>query len=105
MSRSCIIQEFPIPEREYYAAAPVQWDEPRSRRPAPSRLKKQRRKRRSSGLLPLALAGLALFVCGFLLGRVQAAGAEPSPPKALSSQQSFPLMSYAKNRSERKIVF
>ena len=69
---SCLIQEFPLPDREYYAAAPARWDEPtisRSRRrPAPSRQKPRRFP------LPLfLLLGLTLFLGGFLLGRAEAA--------------------------------
>ena len=73
MSHSCVVHEFPLPDREYYAAAPAQWDEPAvsrpRRRPAPSR-----RKNRRSPLPLLALAGLLLFAAGFLLGRAEAAG-------------------------------
>ncbi|MCI8329123.1 MAG: M15 family metallopeptidase [Oscillibacter sp.] len=93
MSRSCIIREFPLLDREYYAAAPARWDErpaARPRRPAPSRV---RRKDRRPLPALLALAGLTLFATGFLLGRAEAApslpaaacaGAvgEPSPPAA-----------------------
>ena len=67
---SCIFHDFPLPDREYYAAAPMQWDEPavsRLRRPAPSR-----RKPRRSPLPLLALLGLMLFAGGFLLGRAGA---------------------------------
>lgn len=83
---SCIIHEFPIPEREYRAAPPAQWDKPasRPRRPAPSRLK--RRRKRNSPLLILAAAGLGLFIWGFLLGR-SAAGDEPSLLACALSQQ------------------
>lgn len=88
---SCVIQEFPIPEQTYYAAAPAQWEEPVTskprRRPAPSRI---RRRKRTPALLPLALMGLALFAWGVLLGRAAAAGA-PSLPAASLSQQSAPL--------------
>lgn len=86
--RACVIQDFPIPERTYYAAPPAQWDRPpgaaRPRRLAPPR----RRGRRS--LLPLlALAGLTLFFTGFLLGRAGAVGA--SPPALPLSRQSAPV--------------
>ena len=71
---SCVLHEFPLPDREYYAAAPTQWDVPtisKPRRPAPSRA---RRKPRRSPLPLLALLlGLALFTGGFLLGRAEAA--------------------------------
>lgn len=81
---SCIVHEFPIPDREYCAAAPAQWDRPlsRARRPAPSRVRRQRRPR----LLPLALAGLTLFSCGFLLGHSSAIG-ETSPASEPVSHQ------------------
>lgn len=74
----CIVHESPVPDREYYAA-PVQ-----SGRPAPSRRPSRLRRRPArSPLPPLVLAGLALFLCGFLLGRAGAAG--PSlPADALS---------------------
>ena len=75
MSHPCIVHDFPLPDREYYAAAPAQWDVPtvsRPRRPAPSRV---RRKPRRSSLPFLLLLGLALFAGGFLLGRARAAGA------------------------------
>lgn len=100
---SCIIHEFPIPEREYYVAAPAQWDRPASppRRSAPSRLK--RRKRGRSPLLPLALAGLSLFLLGFLLGRVGAVGDEPSPPADPAGQQFFLLPGETENEEEKPI--
>lgn len=86
---SCVVHEFPLPEREYYAAGPTQWDEPTvskpRRRSAPSRV---RRRDRRSPLPLLALAGLILFLTGFLLGRAGAVGDEPSPPAALSGRQS-----------------
>ena len=63
---SCVLHEFSRPDREYYAAAPAQWDAPmvsRPRRPAPSRA---RRKPRRSPLPFLALLlGLALFAVGY----------------------------------------
>ena len=71
---SCVLHEFPRPDREYYAAAPAQWDTPmvsRPRRPAPSRA---RRSPRRSPLPLLLLLGLTLFAGGFLLGRAEAAG-------------------------------
>lgn len=73
MSSSCIIKEFPIPEREYRVSPPGRWDGDVSRRPAPrGRARSRRRQRRSARLAPLFLAGLALFACGFLLGRAAA---------------------------------
>ena len=83
---SCVVHEFPLPDREYYAAAPVQWDAPaaRVRRPAPSRV----RRRKKSRLPLLLLVGLALFAWGFLLGRAGAVGDEPSPPANAPSQQA-----------------
>ncbi len=75
MTHSCIVHDFPLPDREYYAAAPVQWDEPaisKPRRLAPSR---SRRRKQRSPLPLLALAGLLLFAVGFLLGRAEAAEA------------------------------
>ncbi len=74
LSHSCVVHEFPLPNREYYAAAPAQWDTPavsRPRRLAPSRA---RRRKRRSPLPLLALTGLMLFATGFLLGRAEAAG-------------------------------
>lgn len=73
-THSCVVHEFPIPDREYYAADPMQWDKPAvskpRRRPAPSRA----RRRKGRTLLPLlALTGLLLFTAGFLLGRAEAA--------------------------------
>ena len=65
---SCVVHDFPLPDREYYAAASDQWDEPtvsKPRRPAPSRI---RRGKRRSPLPLLALTGLMLFAAGFLLG-------------------------------------
>ena len=69
------VHEFPCPDREYYAAAPAQWDTPMAftpRRPAPSRAR--RSPRRSSLPLLALLLGLTLFAGGFLLGRAEAAG-------------------------------
>lgn len=71
---SCTVHEFSLPDREYDPAALAQWDTPtvsRSRRPAPSRA---RRQKRQSPLPLLALLGLVLFAGGFLLGRAEAAG-------------------------------
>lgn len=88
---SCVMHEFPIPEREYRAAAPTQWNETVSaaprRRPAPSRIK--RRRREKPFLLPLVLAGLILFLCGFLLGRAGAVGEKDFP---LAGALSFTLL-------------
>lgn len=71
---SCTLHAFPLPDREYYAAAPAQWDHSpavsRPRRPAPSRARRQKRQ----SLMPLlVLLGLAFFTGGFLLGRAEAA--------------------------------
>lgn len=68
------VVNFPLPDREYYAASPVLWDEPTISRPR-RRLAPSRRRTRRSPLLLLALLGLALFTGGFLLGRAEAAGA------------------------------
>ena len=72
---SCVLHEFSRPDREYYAAAPAQWDAPmvsRPRRPAPSRAR--RSPRRSPLPLLALLLGLMLFAGGFLLGQAEAAG-------------------------------
>ncbi len=74
MTHSCIVHDFPLPDRAYYAADPMQWDEPsvsKPRRLAPSRA---RRRKQRSPLPLLALTGLMLFAAGFLLGRAEAAG-------------------------------
>ena len=71
--RTCVIQEFPIPDREYRAAPPGQWDRPPRRRAAA--------RKRQSRLMPLVLAGLVLFGAGFLLGRAGPVGT-PSLPAA-----------------------
>ena len=64
-NRSCVVKEFPLPEREYRVAPARCWDaEPRTYSAPPRRDKKRRR-----FLLPLLLMGLALFGSGFLLGR------------------------------------
>ncbi len=74
MSSSCIVREFPVPNREYRAAPPERWDDfsppPPARRTAPRRSRRRRQKRRAA---PLALAGLILFCSGFLMGQVAAA--------------------------------
>ena len=71
---SCIVREFPVPNREYRAAPPERWDDfsppPPARRTAPRRSRRRRQKRRAA---PLALAGLILFCSGFLMGQVAAA--------------------------------
>ena len=74
-NRSCIVKEFPLPEREYRVAPARSWDAEVKKR-ACSAAPRQSRKRRSF-LLPLLLLGLALFVCGFCLGR-GALAREPS---------------------------
>uniref|UniRef100_UPI002D7EC598 hypothetical protein n=1 Tax=Oscillibacter sp. TaxID=1945593 RepID=UPI002D7EC598 len=70
---SCILHDFPLPDREYYAAAPVQWDEPTVSKPR-RRLAPSRRRNRRSPLPLLLLLGLTLFAGGFLLGRAGAVG-------------------------------
>ena len=74
MSSSCIVREFPVPNREYRAAPPERWDDfsppPPARRTAPRRSRRRRQKRHAA---PLALAGLILFCSGFLMGQVAAA--------------------------------
>ena len=82
---ACLIQKFPLSDREYYAAAPAQWDEPTisrpRRRPAPSRQKPRR------SLLPLfLLLGLTLFLGGFLLGRAEAAENRAAPYPAAGAE-------------------
>ena len=80
---SCIVREFPVPDRVYRAAPPERWDDfsPPSRRAAPAR----RRRRRKARLTPLVLTGLALFCCGFLLGRAGAEDASLLPAEPLDS--------------------
>ena len=88
--RSCIIRELPIPEREYRAAPPERWAKPV---PPPARRRTSRAKHRQRSLLPLVLAGLALFLGGLLLGR--AGAANPVEPSSLQedSLSSEPLSS------------
>lgn len=71
-AHSCTVHEFSLPGREYYAAAPAQWDTPAVSRPR--RLAPSRRRVRRSPLPLLLLLGLTLFAGGFLLGRAEAAG-------------------------------
>ena len=61
------VVNFPLPDREYYAASPVLWDEPTISRPR-RRLAPSRRRTRRSPLLLLALLGLALFLLGMKYG-------------------------------------
>ncbi len=61
--RSCTVREITL-DREYRVAPPERWDtetRPRSRKPPQSR----RARRRRSSLLPFAVLGLAIFLCGF----------------------------------------
>lgn len=79
---SCVVHQFPVPDREYCAAP--------ARRGRFSRL---RRRPTRSPLLPLMLAGLSLFLCGFLLGRAGAVGEEaPSPEETPIVVQTFPVL-------------
>ena len=87
---SCVVHEFPLPDRAYYAADPMQWDEPSVSRPRRLAPPHSRRRRRRSPLPLLALLGLTLFLAGFLLGRAGAVGDQPSPLAALSAWQSTP---------------
>ena len=90
-THSCVVHDFPLPDRAYYAADPMQWDEPSVSRPrrrlAPPR---PRRRGRRSPLPLLALLGLTLFLAGFLLGRAEAAGDQPSPLAAFRQSSSRP---------------
>ena len=71
MRSSCIIQEYPLPEREYRVSAPERWET--WERPVMPR----RRQRRRIRLLP-ALLALAL-VFSFLLGRASATRSAGTP--------------------------
>ena len=85
----CTVHKFPLPDREYFAAAPAQWDTPAvsrpRRRPAPSRA---HRGRKRSPLPLLALLGLMLFAGGFLLGRAEAAGSRAAAAGAAAGAGS-----------------
>lgn len=83
MRSSCIIQEFPIPEREYRVSAPDRWDERACRRPPRRR---PNRRRSSPRLLP-ALLALAL-VFSFLLGRASATRSAGTPSVVRGHVQS-----------------
>lgn len=87
-THSCVVHDFPLPDREYYASDPMRWDEPRVSRPRRLSPPRSRRRGRRSPLPVLALLGLTLFLAGFLLGRAEAAGDKPSLPAALSARQS-----------------
>lgn len=71
----CIVKEFPLPDREYRVAPTRCWDAGITGQSHGAPPRRGRRRRRS--LLSLALLGLALFGCGFLLGRA-ALAREPS---------------------------
>lgn len=73
--RSCTVREITL-DREYRVAPPERWDtetRPRSRKPPQSR----RARRRRSSLLPFAVLGLAIFLCGFFLGHALAYDTPP----------------------------
>lgn len=81
-NRSCTVREVTL-DREYRVSPPERWDtdaRPQSRTKPQSR----RTRRRQSGFLPLAV-GLALFLCGFLLGHALADGNPSSGRDALSA--------------------
>ncbi len=82
MRSSCVIQEFPIPEREYRVSAPDRWDERTCRRPP----RRPCRRRSSPRLLP-ALLALAL-VFSFLLGRASATRSAGTPSVVRNQVQS-----------------
>lgn len=86
---SCTVHEFPLPDREYYAAAPAQWDTPAVSRPR--RLAPSRRERRRSPLPLLLLLGLTLFIGGFLLGRAEAAENRAAQAAAAGSGGGEPV--------------
>ena len=90
-SRSCIVREFPVPDREYRAAPPSRWDAEATSRPAPRPAPRRASRRRRPRLLPLALTGLALFAGGFLLGRAAAAeSALPAEPRPSAQSAGLP---------------
>ena len=73
--RSCTVREITL-DREYRVAPPERWDtetRPHSRKPPQSR----RARRRRSSLLPFAVLGLAIFLCGFFLGHALAYDTPP----------------------------
>ncbi len=73
-NRSCVVKEFPLPEREYRVAPARCWDAELRTHSAPPRRDKKRRR----SLLPLLLMGLVLFGGGFLLGRAARAQEPPA---------------------------
>ena len=85
-SHTCVVHEFPIPDREYRAGPPERWAAPPRRRTPPSRA------RRRPVLPQLILIGLALFWMGFLLGRAGAVGAGAAAGDAPQGKPVFTLL-------------
>ncbi|EOS64229.1 M15 family metallopeptidase [Oscillibacter sp. 1-3] len=81
-NRSCVVKEFPLPDREYHVAPARCWDADLVSPAPPHRIKRRRR-----SLLPLLLLGLVLFGGGFLLGR--AALAKELPAQACGTPVSI----------------